>query len=57
MMKTPLISCIVPVFNGERSLGETLDSSFSTSLPNHGDHRCHDGSDPTARLRSIALRR
>ena len=26
MMKTPLISCIVPVFNGERYLGETLDS-------------------------------
>jgi glycosyltransferase involved in cell wall biosynthesis len=25
-MKTPLISCIVPVFNGERYLGETLDS-------------------------------
>jgi len=25
-MKPPLISCIVPVFNGERYLGETLDS-------------------------------
>jgi glycosyltransferase involved in cell wall biosynthesis len=25
-MKSPLISCIVPVYNGERYLGETLDS-------------------------------
>src|SRR5712692_4526575 len=25
-MKSALISCIVPVFNGERYLGETLDS-------------------------------
>jgi glycosyltransferase involved in cell wall biosynthesis len=25
-VKSPLISCIVPVFNGERYLGETLDS-------------------------------
>lgn len=26
IVKSPLISCIVPVFNGERYLGETLDS-------------------------------
>ena len=25
-MKSPLISCVVPVFNGERYVGETLDS-------------------------------
>jgi glycosyltransferase involved in cell wall biosynthesis len=26
IMKSPLISCVIPVFNGERYLGETLDS-------------------------------
>lgn len=26
IMKLPLVSCIVPVFNGECYLGETLDS-------------------------------
>lgn len=30
-MKSPLISCIVPVFNGERYLGETLDSILAQS--------------------------
>jgi glycosyltransferase involved in cell wall biosynthesis len=28
-MKESLISCIVPVYNGERYLGETLDSIFA----------------------------
>ena len=30
-MKPPLISCIVPVFNGERYLGEALDSILAQS--------------------------
>ncbi len=33
-MKNPLISCIVPVYNGERYLGEALDSILAqTHLP------------------------
>jgi len=30
-MKLPLISCVVPVFNGERYLGEALESIFKQS--------------------------
>jgi glycosyltransferase involved in cell wall biosynthesis len=50
-MTSPLISCIVPVFNGERYLGETLESILAQT------HRpieiivVHDGStDGTARV-------
>lgn len=33
-MKLPLISCIVPVYNGERYLREALDSIFAQAYPN-----------------------
>jgi glycosyltransferase involved in cell wall biosynthesis len=48
-MKPSLISCIVPVFNGERYLGEALDSILKQSYPSLEITVVDDGStDATA---------
>jgi len=50
-MKSPLISCIVPVFNGERYLGETLDSILAQTYRSLEILIADDGStDGTAAL-------
>ena len=50
-MSRPTISCIVPVFNGERYLSETLDSIFSQAYPGLEVIVVNDGStDGSARL-------
>jgi glycosyltransferase involved in cell wall biosynthesis len=50
-MSLPLISCIVPVFNGERYLREALDSIFAQTYPRLEVIVVDDGStDDTATL-------
>jgi len=50
-MSRPTISCIVPVFNGERYLSETLDSIFAQTYPWLEVIVVNDGStDGSARL-------
>ena len=50
-MKSPLISCVVPVFNGERYLGETLDSILAQTYQPLEIIVVDDGStDRTARV-------
>lgn len=50
-MKTPLISCIVPVFNGERYLRETLDSILAQTYQPLETIVANDGStDGTAAI-------